>query len=73
MRGSLCPKACAGKEEALGAGFLKLLQLFSVVRQLLHEGQFCSFGPFCFLPCQAGGRRVIPSVTVGVNLHAALD
>lgn len=34
---------------------------------------FCSFGPFCFLPCLTGGRKVIPPVIMGVNLHAALD
>lgn len=30
-----------------------------------------TFGPFCFLPYQAGGRRIMPLEAVGVKSPAA--
>ena len=69
MTGGLCPKERADNKEVLGAAFIKLLQLFSTVRRLLHDSHMCSFRPFCFLQCQADVQSLIPSVTCSNRLN----
>lgn len=69
MTDSWCPKEHAGNREALGAAYIKLLQLFSVVRQLLHDCCICFFRRFCLLPCQADVRSFIPSVAFRIGLN----